>query len=34
LGPAELHGTVWTRRFQRGTLTVDPSAGTYRVQNR
>jgi hypothetical protein len=34
LGPAELHGTVWTRRFQHGTLTVDPSTGTYRVQNR
>jgi hypothetical protein len=34
LGPAKLHGTVWTRRFRRGTLTVDPSAGTYRVQKR
>jgi Hypothetical glycosyl hydrolase family 15 len=34
LGAAKPDGTVWRRRFQRGTLTVDPSAGTYRVQNR
>jgi hypothetical protein len=33
LGPAKLEGTVWTRRFQRGTLSVDSSAGTYRLQN-
>jgi Hypothetical glycosyl hydrolase family 15 len=34
LGPAKPHGPVWTRRFRRGTLTVDRSAGTYRVQKR
>ena len=34
LGPAKLQGTVWTRSFRRGTLTVDPSAGTFRVQKR
>jgi len=35
LGPANLRGTVWTRRFTRGTLWVDPSAATYGVrQNR
>ena len=35
LGPAKLRGTVWTRRFTRGTVWVDPSAATYGVrQNR
>ena len=34
LGPAHLRGTVWTRRFTRGTLWVDPSAATYGVRQK
>jgi putative glycosyl hydrolase-like family 15 (GHL15) protein len=29
LGPATRKGATWTRRFQRGTITVDSAAGTY-----
>jgi hypothetical protein len=33
LGPATRSGTLWTRRFERGTLDVDASAGTFRVSS-
>jgi len=31
IAPAAWHAGSWTRRFERGTLTVHPSGGTYRV---
>ena len=34
LGEARLDGSVWTRRFARGTLWVDPSAATYGVRQK
>jgi Hypothetical glycosyl hydrolase family 15 len=34
LDEPHLDGSVWTRRFERGTLWVDPSAGTYGVRQK
>ena len=34
LGRAHLDGSVWTRRFARGALWVDPSAATYGVRQK